>query len=46
MVNSIKKLGNKLILFETAKMNNEMMSSVLLNILGGGLVEICPNRNV
>ena len=35
MGNSIKKkLGNKLILFEIAKTNNEMMSSVLLNILG------------
>ena len=29
-----KKLGNKLIVFEIAKTNNEMMSSVLSNILG------------
>ena len=34
MGNSVKKLGNKLILFENAKTNNEMMSSVLSNILG------------
>ena len=34
MGNSIKKLGNKLILFQIAKMNNQMMSSVLSNILG------------
>ena len=34
MGNSIKKLGNKLILFEIAKTNNEMMSSVLSNSLG------------
>ena len=29
-----KKFGNKLIVFEIAKTNNEMMSSVLANILG------------
>ena len=29
-----KKLGNKLIVFEIAKTNNEVMSSVLSNILG------------
>ena len=34
MGNSTKKLGNKLIVFEIAKTNNEMMSSVLSNILG------------
>ena len=32
--NKFKKIGNKLILFEISKMNNEMMSSVLWNILG------------
>ena len=29
-----KQLGNKLLVFEIAKTNNEMMSSVLSNILG------------
>ena len=29
-----KKLGNKLIVFEIAKTNNEMLSSVLSKILG------------
>ena len=29
-----KKLGNKLILFQIAKMKNEIMSSILSNILG------------
>ena len=29
-----KQIGNKLIVFEIAKTNNEMMSSVLSNILG------------
>ena len=33
MGNSRKKLGNKLILFEISMTNNEMMSSVLSNIL-------------
>ena len=32
--NSIKKLGNKLIVFEIAKTNNQMISSVLSDILG------------
>ena len=34
MGNSIKKIGNELILFEIARKNNEMMCRVLSNILG------------
>ena len=48
MGNSRKKLGNKLILFEIAMTNNEMMSSGLSNILewpGRKFVHTCTLRD-